>query len=203
MPEEQRARAARALDGCPRLVVEAGGAAVAGAFPDSSLLVVESGTFAIVRDGNGARPVVVAVAGRDAVVPAPAANEKLVALTRLTVTAIPPNVCPRLLAEPDVAAAIVRGLSESVRGDRDTLAVFGHVSHEARVRAKLLQLARAHGKVVPDGILLELSATQELVAAMVGSARETVSTALAELTREGFLSRDGRFFKLAVRPEEL
>ena len=203
MPEEQQGRASRVLDACPRLVVEPGRGTDADAIPQASLLVVESGTLAIVRDGNGARPVVVTVAGRDGVIPGPAADEKLIALTRLAVTAIPPHVCPRLLAEPDVAAAVVRGLSEAVRGDRDALAVFGHVSHEARVRAKLLQLARAHGKVVPDGIVLELSATQELVAAMVGSARETVSTALAELTREGFLSRDGRFLKLAVPPEEL
>jgi CRP-like cAMP-binding protein len=156
-----------------------------------------------VRNGDGARTVVVAVAGRDGVVPGPAEGEQVVALRPLAVTAIPPNACPRLLAEPDVAAAVVRGLSEAIRDGRDALAVFGRVSHEARVREKLLQLARAHGKVVSDGVVLELSLKQELVGAMVGSARETVSTALAELTREGFLSRDRRLFKLAVSPDEL
>ena len=180
-----------------------GETAEAGGLPGSSLLVIESGALAILRNGDGSRPVVVTVAGRDDVVPAPAEREKLVALRPLSVTAIPPDACPRLLAHPDVAAAVVRGLSTAVRDARDALAVFGHVSHEARVREKLLQLARAHGKVVSDGVVLELSVTQELVAAMVGSARETVSTALAELAREGFVSRDGRLLKLAVSPDEL
>ena len=181
----------------------AGGTAHANALPPSSLLVVESGALAILRNGDGSRPVVVMVAGRDDVVPGPAAGEKLVALRPLSVTAIPPHACPRLLAEPDIAAAVVRGLAAAVRDTRDALAVFGHVSHEARVREKLLQLARAHGKVLSDGVVIELSVTQELVAAMVGSARETVSTALAELAREGFLSREGRLLKLAVPPDEL
>ena len=193
----------RALDACPKLVLAAGATAEARALPPSSLLVVESGAVAIVRNGDGSRPVVVTVAGRDDVVPGPAPGEKLVALRPLTVTAIPPQACPRLLAEPDVAAAVVRGLAAAVRDARDALAVVGHVSHEARVREKLLQLARAHGKVASDGVVLELSVTQELLAAMVGSARETVSTALADLAREGFLSREGRLLKLAVPPDEL
>jgi len=36
-----------------------------------------------------------------------------------------------------------------------------------------------------------------------GSARETVSLALAELTQKGFVRREGHFYVLAVAPSKL
>ena len=68
---------------------------------------------------------------------------------------------------------------------------------------KLLQLARAHGKVVRDGVRLDLPLTHELLGEMVGSARETVTWALAELSKEGFVAREGRSYRLIVPPDLL
>ncbi|HSP74458.1 MAG TPA: helix-turn-helix domain-containing protein, partial [Gaiellaceae bacterium] len=67
----------------------------------------------------------------------------------------------------------------------------------------LLQLARDHGRVAARGIRLDLPLTHELLADMIGSSRETVTMALAELQREGFVSRSGRFYRLDVAPDEL
>jgi CRP-like cAMP-binding protein len=72
-----------------------------------------------------------------------------------------------------------------------------------RVREKLLQLARTHGRVASDGVHLDLPLTHELIAQTTGSARETVTAAIAELTREGFLVRDGRDYRLTIPPELL
>ena len=144
-----------------------------------------------------------ALATRDSILPAPVGEEQLVAVTPAVLTVVPQDACSALLAEPDVAAAVARGLAETNRAARESLAVFGHVSHATRVREKLLQLAREHGKVASDGVVVELPLTQEVFAGMVGSARETVSTALGELGREGFLVRNGRHFKLIVSPDDL
>jgi hypothetical protein len=38
---------------------------------------------------------------------------------------------------------------------------------------------------------------------MIGSARETVSLALAELTQNGFVQREGHFYVVAVAPNNL
>ena len=48
-----------------------------------------------------------------------------------------------------------------------------------------------------------LPLTNALLAEMIGSARETVSAALGELAAAGFVHRNGRVYRLAVRPEDL
>ena len=105
---------------------------------------------------------------------------------------------PPLLALPGAADVIVRGLSDAVHGGQDAIALFGSVSHPDRVRAKMIQLARAHGRVRPDGILIDIPLTHELLAWMVGSARETVTAALGRLELEGFVSREGRRYLLNI-----
>jgi len=97
----------------------------------------------------------------------------------------------------------VDALVEALRERQETIGNFASVRHVERVREKLLQLARAHGKVVPGGVRLDLPLTHELVGEMVGSARETVTWAFAQLAREGFARREGRAYRLAVSPEAL
>ncbi|MGZ4388260.1 MAG: helix-turn-helix domain-containing protein, partial [Gaiellaceae bacterium] len=94
-------------------------------------------------------------------------------------------------------------LGNELRDRQESLAAFASVRHADRVREKLLQLARAHDRVGPGGIRLDLPLTHELLGEMVGSARETVTWALAELQREGFVRREGRTYRLSVAPELL
>jgi CRP/FNR family cyclic AMP-dependent transcriptional regulator len=65
------------------------------------------------------------------------------------------------------------------------------------------QLARAYGSVSPRGVVLDLPLTHGLLAWMVGSARETVTVALARLAAEGFVTREGRRYRLNVSADTL
>jgi CRP/FNR family transcriptional regulator, cyclic AMP receptor protein len=47
------------------------------------------------------------------------------------------------------------------------------------------------GKVTPDGIVLDLPLTHDLLGALVGAKRPTVTLALHSLVASGFLARDG------------
>ena len=98
---------------------------------------------------------------------------------------------------------MVEALEGELRERQESLAQFSSVRHVDRIRDKLLQLARTHGRVVPGGVRIDLPLTHELMGEMVGSARETVTWAFSELAREGFLSREGRTYRLAVAPEAL
>jgi CRP/FNR family transcriptional regulator len=69
-----------------------------------------------------------------------------------------------------------------------------------RIRDKLLELARLHGRVGRDAIRLDFPLTHELLGEMTGLARETVTRALDELQREGFIVRRGRTYSLHVPP---
>lgn len=77
--------------------------------------------------------------------------------------------------------------------------VFGCVPPVERVRERLAQLARAHGRVAPDAIVIDVPLTHELLASMVGLARETVTVALAAWRGSGV----GRVCWIAKRtPDE-
>jgi CRP-like cAMP-binding protein len=198
----ERAAAAEVLVRCATLRLEAGEARLHPA--DAACLVVEDGVALVTsRRGAATRRMIVAVAGPGAVLLPPSLGERLEAATDLRLTVIGDAAHAALLRVPAAAAVLVEALAEQLRERHESLAQFSSVRHVERIREKLLQLARTHGRVVPGGIRLDLPLTHELVGEMVGSARETVTWAFAELAREGFLSRDGRTYRLAVAPEAL
>ena len=90
-----------------------------------------------------------------------------------------------------------------LRDRQESLRHFANVRHVERVREKLLQLARVHGRVGPGGVRLDLPLTHELLAEMVGSRRETVTFALADLQKEGFVAREGRTYVVRISPADL
>ena len=172
--------------------------------PDAALLVVEDGKVLVVGvRAATTRRMVVAVADAGSVLLPPAPAERLEAVTDARLRVVSGDSQAALLRRPEAAAAIVAALGEQLRERHESLAQFSSVRHVDRVRDKLLQLARTHGRVVPGGVRLDLPLTHELMGEMVGSARETVTWAFAELAREGFLSREGRTYRLAVAPEAL
>ena len=92
---------------------------------------------------------------------------------------------------------------ETLKQKHETIAGLARLHHVDRVRGKLIELARDHGRVGRDGIRLDFPLTHDLLGEMVGSARETVTRALDELQREGFVFRRGRTYSVQLEPEEL
>jgi CRP/FNR family cyclic AMP-dependent transcriptional regulator len=95
-----------------------------------------------------------------------------------------------------VLAAVARRLREAdeMAGDLAFLDVGG------RLAKKLLELAATHGVQRNDGVLLDVSLTQEELANMVGVTRESVNRHLGHLRRAGVLGGQGR--RLVVRDLE-
>lgn len=205
LSDEEREHAGAALAACAELEIAAGQSRVASRVPAATaLLVVEDGIVLVTRERQGAsRRMVVAVAGPGALLLPPVVGERLEALADARLTAVTADTQRELLRLPDVAARILEGLAEELRDRHESLAQFSNVRHVERVRDKLLQLARTHGKVAPGGVRLDLPLTHELVGEMVGSARETVTWAFAQLAREGFVAREGRGYRLAISPASL
>ena len=90
---------------------------------------------------------------------------------------------------PEIGAVIVDRLSE--RAQR--LAVTQAISQLNRVDRRLLalfwHLAERWGRVARDGIAVPLVLSHRLIGELVGARRPTISTALAELARDGQLVR--------------
>jgi hypothetical protein len=80
------------------------------------------------------------------------------------------------LSERAQRLAVTQAISQLNRVDRRLLALFWH-------------LAERWGRVSRDGIAVPLALSHRLIGELVGARRPTVSTALAELAREGKLVR--------------
>ena len=201
LPERDQRRAAVLLETCPAIDMAMDGIRGADGMAEGALLVVESG-FLLVRSlrPGASRRTVVALAGAGAILLPPDSHEELQALADSSLT---PSVHEALLRVPGVAAAVVEGIGDQLRERQESLAQLSIIRHVERVRYKLTQLARTHGKVTGGGVRIDVPLTQRLLAEMIGSARETVSLALAELTQKGFVRREGHFYVVAVAPSNL
>ena len=203
LPERDQRRAAVLLETCPAIDMAMDGIRGADGMAEGALLVVESG-FLLVRSLRpGARRTVVALAGAGAILLPPDSHEELQALADSSLTVVTPSAHEALLRVPGVAAVVVEGIGDQLRERQESLAQLSIIRHVERVRYKLTQLARTHGKVTGGGVRIDVPLTQRLLAEMIGSARETVSLALAELTQKGFVRREGHFYVVAVAPSSL
>jgi len=174
-----------------------------GVFGGASFLIVEHG-FVVVRSATAERRgVVTCHGGAGTLLTAPEPGEILDALVEARVTLVPEALYADLLARPTIATVLSDALRSTLRQEQDSIANFGSVRPIERVQRKLLQLAGDHGRVVAGGVRLDFPVTHELLGEMIGSARETVSRALDRLERTGFVVREGRSYRLQVKPETI
>jgi len=189
---------------CPRHKLAVGEVARSEDFEDVALLVLEQGVLALRADiPHGRRGVIVCHVRPGAVLLPPESGEGLRVLEDALVLAVPPEMRDRLLAIPAAAQVVVDALAATLRQKTRTIANLSSFHHVDRLRSKLVQLAQDHGRVGRDGVRLDLRLTHDLLAEMIGSARETVTRALEELEREGFVVREGRDYILRVPPDRI
>src|SRR5437773_6682335 len=191
-------------DTLPALPLDAGASVHASQWPDVAFVIVADG-LVVLRSAipGSARRTITCHAGGGSLFLPPADDESLVALTPATLVLISSVDRDRLLESPTAARLLLDGLAETVRQKQTALASMSRLHHVDRVREKLIELARDHGRVGRDGIRLDFPLTHDLLGEMTGSARETVTRALDELQREGFVVRRGRTYSVHMAPEHL
>lgn len=183
---------------CPRLLLEAGAVRTPVELPPACLLVVERGKAVLLGRACVGRRIVVAVAVPGDLLAGPRGQQQLVAVQDLILRVLTVTQLRTLLQQPPLAEVLLAALLRALRDREESLSQFANVAHAERLRGKLLQLARCHGKPVDGGVQVELPLTQALLAQMVGSARETVSVAVRALEQEGFLVREGATYTLLL-----
>jgi CRP-like cAMP-binding protein len=203
LDEDEKKLASGILETCAAHLLPAGSRRRTGDLAQAEAVVVENGFLVVRAPSPSARQVVVAEAGAGSILLAPNDREHLHALTDCRVTVLPLLQLECLLAIPAVAATLFRGLGTALRLRQDATSHFASVRHVDRVRQKLVQLAQEFGRVNPDGIRLEFPLTHDLLAEMVGSARETVTRGVDELQRSGFVVREGHSYRLLISAEAL
>jgi CRP-like cAMP-binding protein len=203
LDEDEKKLASRILETCAAHHVPAGSRRRIGDLLQAEALLVEHGFLVVRASSPAGRRVVVAEAGAGSMLLAPSEREHVQALTDSWATVLPLAPLKDLLAIPGVATILFRALETALRLRQDTTSYLANIHHIDRVRLKLQQLAEQFGRVSPDGIRIEFPLTHDLLAEMVGSARETVTRCLDELQRSGFVVRDGHSYRLLISPEAL
>ncbi len=75
--------------------------------------------------------------------------------------------------------------ADEIIGNLATLDVYGRVAHI------MIELAKKDGEEVEEGILIRERPTQQDIASMIGTSRETVSRVLSEFQKRGFVEMRG------------
>jgi Crp-like helix-turn-helix domain len=171
-------------------------------FPTAALLVVDKG-FVVLRGSfpPSSRSVITCEAGAGRLLLPPAPDEVLFGLGSSRVMALSTEDRDQLLTLPAIAQRVAEEMTFALGQKQEALANFAHTRHVERVRRKLLQLARGYGRVVRDGIRIDFPVSHAVLAQMIGSSRETVTRAVDELQRDGFVARGGHTYRLLVSPE--
>jgi CRP-like cAMP-binding protein len=188
----------------PQTELTGGAVRSVSSLPGTQVLVVEEG-FVVLRapDPAAGRGIVVCHGGPGTFLPFILPSHEIVALVDSRLTVITVDVYERLLELPDASQVLLGAMEAIVRQQQRTIVALASSHHLERLREKLLQLAEDHGRVARDGVHLQLPITHELLAEMIGSARETVPRAVDVLEQNGFLRRQDRGYVLRVSPGAL
>ena len=97
-----------------------------------------------------------------------------------------------LTGHPDVARNLLGQLASRLRRTNDVVADLVFSDVPGRVAKALLDLASRFGRQSDDGVHVHHDLTQEELAQLVGSSRETVNKALADFANRGWLRLEPR-----------
>jgi CRP/FNR family cyclic AMP-dependent transcriptional regulator len=95
-------------------------------------------------------------------------------------------------AHPSTALAILAEMSRRLRHADEVIGNLALLDVYARVARSIRELAQKQGEPVDGGLLIRERPTQQEMAGLIGTSRETVSRALNDFTRRGLLEMNGK-----------
>lgn len=175
--------------------------------PASHVYVVASGTAKVVRPTLEGTEVLLDIArpgdffGALPSLGAETYADSVWALTALCVLSLDAAAFEEILDEhPSVARAGVRVMAQRLAQAQDQLHALAAATSEQRVAAALVMLADRVGVPRPSGLLLDLPLSRDDLAALTGTASETVSRVLSRFQRDGLIDSGRRWIELRDRP---
>ena len=93
----------------------------------------------------------------------------------------------RMAHYPQLFNRLIGRVLERSRSLAVNVAIVHHARVDVRVHMMLWQLAGRWGRVGPDGVILPLRLTHQVLADLVAARRPTVTTALTDLARRGLI----------------
>jgi CRP/FNR family cyclic AMP-dependent transcriptional regulator len=97
-----------------------------------------------------------------------------------------------LESHPRTALRVLQEVSRRLRRADAVIGNLALLDVYGRLAGKLRELAAAEGEDTEEGVLVRQRPTQAEIAATIGTSRETVSRALSEFARRGWLTMSGK-----------
>ena len=97
-----------------------------------------------------------------------------------------------MASHPRTSLNLLGELARRLRRADETIAQLALCDVNERLIRRLIALAREEGSEAPDGLLVRRRPTQQELANMIGSCRETISRAFNQLARDGMIIARGR-----------
>ena len=92
-----------------------------------------------------------------------------------------------ILKHPSIGVKLLREMSHRLRRAQENVRDLALKDSSARVAGLLIFLAEKYGKKKKDKTILDISLTQQELASMIGSSRETVSRVLGKFENESLI----------------
>ena len=92
-----------------------------------------------------------------------------------------------ILKHPSIGLKLLREMSNRLRRAQQNVRDLALKDSSARVAGLLIFLAEKYGKKRKDKVILDISLTQQELASMIGSSRETVSRVLGQFESEDLI----------------
>ena len=167
--------------------------------PGDALFIISSGRVKVALYGDSGREVILSVLkegdffGEMSLLDNQprSANVRAMEPSRLLVLSREP-FHSTLKGAPEVGIAILGEMSRRLRRADESIGNLALLDVYGRVARFLLDMGKRDGTVTDEGIRIRERPTQQQIASMVGTSRETVSRALNEFQRRGLIAMDGK-----------
>ncbi len=177
----------------------AGSLIVAQDEPGDAMFMLAAGRVKVALFGENGRELTLSILqpgdffGEMALIDSQPRSANVVALDDATLLALTREAfSAHLKAHPQTALNIIAELTARLRRADETIANLALHDVESRLTRTLERLARQEGETTEAGLLLRRRPTQQDLANMVGSCRETISRTFTSMIRRGLLVPRGR-----------
>ena len=167
--------------------------------PGDSMFVIMNGRIKVVIFGENGREVTLSILrpgdafGEMALFDGEARSANCIASEPTTMLVLSrDDLLGHLANHPRTALNLLGEMARRLRRADDSIAQLALCDVNERLVRQLVSLAREEGTETPEGVLVRRRPTQQELANMIGSCRETISRAFNQLAREGLIIPRGR-----------
>lgn len=169
-----------------------------------SLYIIESGRVKVVLYGESGREVILTIFragdffGEMSLLDGEPRSANVIALEPTVALVLSrDDFAHHVETHTHIALKILSEMSKRLRHADEVIGNLALLDVYGRVARILINLARTEGENRDEGVMIRERPTQQDLASMIGTSRETVSRVLSEFQRRGFLSMQGKTILLS------